>query len=76
MVLKETTFYQPTQMTSLPVLACLLDPRFKHLQFPSERISDLARDHLHQLLQDEKNQHPAPDPRSLLQLLLQVTSVA
>lgn len=39
---------------SIPVVACLLDPRFKHLQFLPERIRDHAHDHLHQLLQDEK----------------------
>lgn len=45
---------------SIPVVACLLDPRFKHLQFLPERIRDHAHDHLHQLLQDEK---PASSPQ-------------
>lgn len=43
--------------TSIPVVACLLDPRFKHVQFLPERTRDDARDHLRQLLQDER---PAP----------------
>lgn len=42
---------------SIPVVACFLDPCFKHLQFFPEHIREDARDHLHQLLQEER---PAP----------------
>lgn len=39
---------------SIPIVACLLDPRFKRLQFLPERTRDETHDHVHQLLRDER----------------------
>lgn len=39
---------------SIPIVACMLDPRFKHLQFLPDRTRDDARDHLHRLLRERE----------------------
>ena len=39
---------------SIPIVACMLDPRFKHLQFIPESMREDASDHLNRLLRDER----------------------
>ena len=46
---------------SMPGAAGLLEPRFKRLRFLPERVRDHAREHLRQLLRDER---PDPGPQT------------
>ena len=48
---------------SIPIVACMLDPRFKHLQFIPESMREDASDHLNRLLRD-KREPPVATGRS------------
>jgi len=48
---------------SIHIVACMLNPRFKHLQFIPESMREQARDHLSKLLRDER-EPPAATGRS------------